>query len=227
MKRIALLTTALVAAGILQTATAQAPNQALAASIVAARQKNATLMKQYSWNCRIELIENGQVSDTRIDLVNFGPDGNPQYTLLNDQGSPLPQGFLRRRLAEKERERTENHIKEVRTLLNQYTLPASVSVGTFLATATIQAPDANGLLQITGGSVVKPGDTLSIWASAPGGQISRVKAMTFYDGDEVNLTASYKTLASGLSYMAYATVTIPAKNLTVQVQNFDYINQNN
>jgi hypothetical protein len=54
-----------------------------------------------------------------------------------------------------------------------------------------------------------------------------MKAMTFYEGDEVNVSASYKTLASGLSYMAYATVTIPARNLTVQVQNFDYINQNN
>jgi hypothetical protein len=217
---------ALAAICTLQAALAQAPNQALAASIVTARQKNAALMKQYSWNCRIEIIENGQVMDTRIDLVNYGPNGNLQYSLLNDQGSSLPHGFIRRRLEERERERTEKYIKEVRTLLNEYTLPASASVGTFLATATIQAPDANGLLQITGGSVVKPGDTLSLWASAPGGQVSRVKAMTFYEGDEVTVSASYKTLTSGLSYMAFATVTIPARNLTIQVQNFDYMNQN-
>lgn len=226
MKRIALLTMVLVTVCSMQTATAQSPNQALAASIVSARQKNAVLMKQYSWNCRIEILENGQVKDTRIDLVNYGPNGNVQYSLLNDQGSALPHGFLRRRLEEKERERTETYIKEVRTLLNEYTLPTSTSVGTFLATATIQPPDANGLLQITGGSVVKPGDTLSLWASAPGGQISRMKAMTFYEGDEVNVSASFKTLANGLSYMAYATVTIPARNLTIQVQNFDYLNQN-
>lgn len=227
MKRIISLCVTLAALCTLQTAIAQAPNQALAASIVSARQKNAALMKQYSWNCRVEILENGQVLDTRIDLVNFGPDGNPQYTLLNDQGSSLPHGFLRRRLEQRDRERTDKYIKEVRALLNEYTLPASASVGTFLATATIQAPDANGLLQITGGSVVKPGDTLSLWATAPGGQISRLKAMTFYEGDEVNLTASFKTLASGLSYLAYATVTIPARNLTIQVQDFDYLNQNN
>jgi hypothetical protein len=203
------------------------PNQALAASIVATRQKNAVLMKQYSWSCRMEVIEEGQVKDTRIDTVSYGPDGNLQYTLLNDQGSSLPHGFLRRRVAEKERERTEKYMKDVRGLLNQYSLPTSSAVGTFLAGATIQAPDANGLLQVTGGSVVTPGDTLSLWVSAPGGQISRMKVMTTYEGDEVNVSASYKTLASGLSYMAYATVTIPAKSLTVQVQNFDYINQNN
>jgi hypothetical protein len=227
MKTNTITCAALLVLASLQLTPAQAPNQALAASIVAARQKNAALMKQYSWNCRIEILENGQVLDTRIDLVNFGPDGNPQYTLLNNQGSSLPHGFVRRRLEERERERTEKYIKEVRALLNEYTLPASASVGTFLATATIQAPDANGLLQITGGSVVKPGDTLSLWVAAPGGQISRLKAMTFYEGDEVNLTASFKTLASGLSYVAYATVTIPARNLTIQVQDFDYLNQNN
>ena len=221
----------LVATGLLSICSlppvSAQPNQALAASIVGTRQKNAALMKQYSWSCRMEVIEEGQVKDTRIDTVNFGPDGNLQYTLMNDQGSALPHGFLRRRLAEKERERVEKYIKDIRTLLNEYSLPTSGAVSTFLAGATIQAPDANGLLQVTGGSVVKPGDTLSLWVSAPGGQISRMKVMTTYEGDEVNLSASYKTLASGLSYLAYATVTIPARNLTVQVQNFDYINQNN
>ncbi len=94
-----LLTTGLLAFSSQPPAIAQAPNQALAASIVGTRQKNAVLMKQYSWNCRMEVIENGQVKDTRIDLVNFGPDGNPQYSLLNDQGSALPHGFLRRKVA--------------------------------------------------------------------------------------------------------------------------------
>jgi hypothetical protein len=227
MKPIVLLSVAVAAMCSLETATAQAPNQALAASIVSARQKNAALMKQYSWNCRVELIENGQVKDTRIDLVNFGPEGNLQYTLLNNESSGLPRGFLRRRLAEREHQRMEKYFKDIRALLNEYTLPTSTSVGTFLATATIQAPNANGLLQVTGGSVVKPGDTLSLWVSAPDGQVHSMKAMTFYEGDDVNVSASFKKLASGLNHLAYATVSIPAQNITVQVQNFDYINQNN
>ncbi len=208
-------------------AMAQAPNQALAAAMVATRAKNAALMKQYSWNCRMEVLENGTIKDTRIDLVNYGPNGTVQYSLLNDTGAPLPHGFLRKRVAEKERAESEKYMQDIRTLLNQYTLPASASVGTFLATATIQAPDANNLLQVTGGSVVVPGDTFSLWVAAPAGTVKQMKAMTFYEGDEVNVTASFKTLASGLNYMAFATVTIPAKNLTIQVQNFDYVNQNN
>src|SRR5512140_2147834 len=112
MKRTLLVAAGLAVLAAAPAIVAQAPNQALAASIVATRQKNAALMKQYSWNCRMEVIENGQIKDTRIDLVNFGPGGNPQYTLLNDQGAPLPQGFLRRRLAEKEREMAEKYMKD-------------------------------------------------------------------------------------------------------------------
>ena len=207
-----------------QLASAQ---EGLAGSIIAARQKNAQLMKQYSWNTRIELIEDGTVKDTRIDQVTYGPDGNLQYTLLNDQGASLPHGFLRKRIEEKERDRTEKYIKDVRALLDQYTLPTAAGVGAFLGTATIQAPDANGVIQVTGGSVAVAGDTMSLSVYAPTRAIRSAKVMTTYDGSEVNLTATYKTLANGLNYMAYATLSIPAKDLTIQVQNYDYINQNN
>ena len=49
---------------------------------------------------------------------------------------------------------------------------------------------------------------------------------TTFQGDPVNLTATFKTLPTGLNHVAYAEVTVPAKQLSVQVQNFDY-NRNN
>ena len=42
----------------------------------------------------------------------------------------------------------------------------------------------------------------------------------------MNLTGTFKTLPTGLNHVAYAEVTVPAKQLSVQVQNFDY-NPNN
>jgi len=59
---------------------AQVPGEGLANSIIAARQRNATLMKQYSWKCRTEILESGTAKDTRIDTVTYGPDGQPQHT---------------------------------------------------------------------------------------------------------------------------------------------------
>ena len=140
MKRMILLTAALTALVSPSLLPAQVANEGLANQIIAARQKNAALMKQYSWNCRTEVSENGTPKDTRIDTVTFGPDGQPQHTLLNDQSNPLPRGFFRKRMAEKEREKMEEYLKDLRTFLHQYTLPTAGKVINFISTTPIPRP---------------------------------------------------------------------------------------
>jgi hypothetical protein len=205
---------------------AQVPNEALANAILAARQKNAALMKQYSWNCRTELSENGETKDTRIDTVTWGPDGQPQHTLLNDQSNPLPGGFFRKRIAEKEREKMETYLKSLRTFLHQYTLPSAGAVINFISTTPIPAPGPGGVIQLSGGSVVVPGDTVSLSVYAPTKETRRMSVMSFFQGDQVTATVTFKTLANGLNYPAYVQINVPDKNLTLLVQNYDYINQN-
>jgi hypothetical protein len=228
MKPLTPILVAILALAAAPRMSAQVPNSGLALSIVQARQANAKLLQQYSWNCRTEVLENGAVKDTRIDQNVYGPGGQVQRTLLNDAGAPLPHGFLRKRIAEKERKDAEKYLKEVQTLLDKYTLPTAGAVVNFLSSATIPPPGPGGELQITGGSVVVPGDTLSLWIYAPTRATRKVSIITFdSEGDQVTATATFKTLSSGLNYLQYATVDVPAKNLSVQIHNYDYINQNN
>jgi len=227
MKKLIALAATLIAFGGTPPSRAQVPGEGLANSIIAARQKNAALMKQYSWNCRTEILENGTPKDTRIDTVTYGPDGQPQHTVLNDQANPLPRGFLRRRIAEDERKKTEDYLKSLRTFLHKYTLPTAGAVINFISTSPIPPPGPGGILQLSGASVVTPGDTVSISINAPTQQTTRMSIMTFFQGDEVTMTATFKTLASGLNYPAYIQLNVPDKNLSVLIQNYDYINQNN
>jgi hypothetical protein len=227
MKKQLLWAVGLMACCILPAMQAQVPNEGLANSIIAARQKNAALMKQYSWSCRMELLDNDTIKDSRVDIVTYGPDGQLTHTPLSNQESPLPGGFLRKRIAEKEREKTEEYIKGLRAFLHQYTLASAGSMINFISQSTIPAPGPDGSLQLTGGSVVVPGDTVSLWVNAPTRQTRRLKVMTFYQGDEISVSATFKTLQSGLNYMAFGQVDVPTKGLSLQLQNFDYINQNN
>lgn len=206
---------------------AQVPNEGLANQILAARQRNGALMKQYTWNCRTELLENGTPKDTRIDTVTWGPNGQPQHTLLNDQSNPLPSGFFRKKIAEADREKMEKYLQALRTFLHQYTLPTAGAVINFISTTPIPPPGPGGLLQLSGGSVVVPGDTVSLTINAPTQQTQRMSVMTTFQGDEVTLTVTFKTLQSGLNYPAYVQINVPDKNLSVLIQNYDYINQNN
>jgi hypothetical protein len=226
MKSRLLLTTGVFALCSLQVSQAQVKNEGLANQIIAARQKNAAVMKQYSWNSRVEILDNGEVKDIRIDQVMYGPGGQLQQTVLNDQPSAMPHGFLRKRIAEKEKEKMEKYLKGLKSLLDEYTLPSGGKIIDFISQATITAPDANGMLTITGNNVVKPGDTLTMTIHAPTRQPRSMTIMTFFEQDTVNVSATFKTLANGLNYMGFGQADVPMKNLSLQVQNYDYFNQN-
>jgi hypothetical protein len=198
----------------------------MAMRVTEARKANAALMRQYSWTSRTEVIDQGQVKDLRLDAVTYGAGGQLQRTVMNDQSAPLPSGFLRRRIAEHEREKAEEYLTGLRGLLEQYTLPTAGKVQDFMSRATAPGPDASGLFEMTGQTVVYAGDTLSLWVNPRNRHVEKVQVSTVFQGDPVTLTATFKTLPSGLNHVAYAEVTVPAKQLSVQVQNFNY-NRNN
>jgi len=212
-------------AQIVAAQTAPTPTN-MAVRIAEARAANAALMRQYSWTSRTEVIDQGQVKDVRIDAVNYGPDGQLQRTVMNDQSAPLPFGFLRRRIAEYERQKVEIYLTGLRGLLEAYTLPTAGKIQEFMNRAAATGPDASGLFEVTGKNVVSPGDTFSLWVDPRTRHAQRVQVSTSFQGDPVSLMATFKTLPSGLNHVAYAEVIVPTKQISVQVQNFDY-NRNN
>ena len=222
--RVQLAVTSLAALFIAQSARAQGNLGQSAAETVQVEQsraQNAALMKQYTWNERTDFMVNGQQKDLRIDLVNFGPDGKIQRTVLNDQHSPLPGGFFRRKAAENKIKDLEKYMEGLKSALYQYTLPTPGAVMNFLNAATT-VPAQNGQLMVTGQNVVQPGDSLTIWMDAATKKTQKTVVTTAFEGNPVNVTATFATLPNGLNYVAYAEVTIPAKGYSLLIQNFNY-----
>ena len=204
---------------------AQVANEGIANMIIQARQKNSAQLKQYTWTSRIELNQNGTTQDTRIYQVSYGPDGNVQQTLLNDQSAQLPMGFLRRAIAENRRQQTEQYITDLCGLVDQYTLPSAGAVINFISQANIQgghAPDGSPIMQMTGNNVVNPGDTFYLAVNPTTFQTRRMQVSTTYQGDAVTVTATFATLPSGLTYPQYVDVEVPDQQLSLLVQNYDY-----
>src|SRR5215471_17719681 len=93
-----LLLAAVLVLSCAQLCPAQAPAAAagpalptgLAGEIIEARQKNDALVKRYSWECRTDVLVDGVSKDLRIEEVNYGPAGQLERTLINDQRAPLP-----------------------------------------------------------------------------------------------------------------------------------------
>jgi len=226
IKILPILVAGLIAVGWAEIVLAQSQPPAsanIAVQIAQARKTNAALMRQYTWDSRTEIIEEGAVKDIRIEAVSYGPDGQLQRTVQSDQPGTPPMGFLGQIIADKRKERLEAYMKGLRSLLDQYTLPTEAKVVDFVNQAAAAKPDARGLIWITGSNVLLPGDNLSLWIDAATRQTRKTQVNTFYEGQAVNLTATFKTLPSGLTYASYAEVNIPGKQFTVRVHNYDYI----
>ena len=212
--------------GIVAAQGGTAAGADVAARVTEARKANAALMRQYSWTSRMEIFAQGQVKDIRLDAVSYGPSGQLQRTIMNDQSASLPRGFLRRRMADDERKRMEEYLVGLRDMLDQYTLSTTGKVQEFLGHAKATGPDAAGLYELSGQNVLYQGDTLSLWVDPLTRHVRRIQVSATFQGDPVNLSATFKTLPSGLNHVAYAELTVPAKQITVQVQNFDYSRNN-
>jgi hypothetical protein len=193
-----------------------------AVQITEERQKNAALMRHYTWMSRTEILKDGQIKDNRLEMCNYDPFGRLQRNLMNDQSAPLPFGFLRRAIAGNERQEMEQYLTGLRGLIDQYTLPSTGKILDFMMSSKPMGPDASGLFSLTGNNVIQPGDNLTIWVNAMTKHVARVQVSTAFQGNPVTLSATFNTLPSGLNYMSFAEVTVPSKQLSVQVQNFDY-----
>src|SRR4029450_11188846 len=98
----AILAAALVSAAppaAAQDAANQSLRAGIAAKVTAARQANAAAMQQYTWDQRTEVLDDGVVKDTRVEMVNW-VNGQYQKSLVSDQGPSLPRLGLRKRIAE-------------------------------------------------------------------------------------------------------------------------------
>jgi hypothetical protein len=215
----------LIVVGLPQTILSQsspAKNASMAVQITEALKANAALMRQYTWNSRTELIDQGNLIDARFEKVGYGSDGQVIRTPLKDFSAPLPFGILWRGIAEAEKQKVEKYMTGLAEFLDQYTLPTSAKVLDFVSKAKIPPPDASGLLQLNGGSVVIPGDSFSLWIDAPTLHTSKMEVSTFFQGDIVVVTSTSKTLPNGPTYMAYTDATIAVKQMRLQIHNYDY-----
>lgn len=199
-----------------------------AMQIAQARQNNAALMHQYNWNSRTEIIVDGQVKDVRIQLVSYAPNGQLMRTTMNDQPAsgtylPTPIGFLRRAVANDRKEEMEKFLTGLQGLIEQYTLPTAGKILDFMTAAKPSGPDAAGMFTLTGSNVIQPGDTLAITVNPWTQHVTQVQVNSAFEGQAVQVHATYATVpVTGLNYVSFAEATVPGKQLSVQVQNYNY-----
>lgn len=190
--------------------------------VLAARQASDALMPHYSWTTRSEVMKGKEVLNILIEKNQYGPDGKIISKTLNEQGAKMPTAFLIKDIAEEEKASIEKFLYGLRDFLHQYSFPDASQACRFMETATFQKPDTVKEFIFIGKNVVLPDDNMKWWIDGELYNTTKTEVMTTFEGDEIHFTATFITLRNGLTYMGYAEMLIPAKNMTLQIQNYDY-----
>ena len=214
---------ALATAGVM----AQAPDPAkVAVQVSENRTENGKKMREYSWNTRTEITAKGETQLIKVELVRYDVDGRQQKTTISEESpKKRKKRGIRGAVQKKKGQKKQEWFGDLHGLLAQYSLPTKGKVLDYLDQATFGPGDESGTIRIRGTGVVQPGDELTMIVDAETKELKLTKVRTKLDGETVHMTTNHDRLDSGLNYQARTIITVPAKDVRMTVENFDYRKQ--
>ena len=202
--------------------TKEAEVTELVSQIIQARKACNDLLPKYCWTSRTEVFKSKEILNIMIEKNEYNQQGELVHKVLNEQGAKMPRAFLIREIAENEKENMENFLYGLRDFLKKYTLQETAQVKRFIEAAVWQVVDSTHEFVFTGRNIEEKGDLMTWWVEDIHYCTSRIEVNTRFREDAVKFTGTFIRLSNGLNYMAYGEAHIPSRNITLQVQNYDY-----
>jgi hypothetical protein len=190
----------------------------VALAVTQQRLANKQLFMEYSWRMRTEVWVDGEVELIKRELVQYSLDGQRERMSLGGF-DPLEQPGQRQQARAEKR---EDRLHAIEDLLYRYTLPAEQDIVHYLEKATIGPGRKQGTMEIRANDVIVPGDELTIWIDAGTKERLQTRVRTHLRKDEVIMEATHGRLPSGLIYRPSIKVQMPARNLVLKIESFDY-----
>lgn len=213
---IQLLIPALFLAGQLQ---AQEGGDALATGMAA----NAKLLQQYTYKQRTEIKFKGEGRFVRINQVHFDANGKQQSTLVSQTGGGAqPSGFAKALIEQKVHELQE-YGSRIGVLVENY-----FPIDPQKMTAALQRAELGGAgesVSLIVKNYAVPGDVMSVIVDPINKKLRKFELKTLLDKDPVNIVADMNTIPKGPVYPSFIKVKAPAKDLEIDISQYDYMKQ--
>jgi len=227
-KRKLLLITACLLGFMIEPASsqAQAPGvenlQAVAEKIIQGRKSNLQALKAYSWNQRTEVVKDGEVMSTKLELVRYDSIGYEQRSTL-DQKAPKQKKRIAGRVQQKKMGEMKEWGENVKSLLMKYSLPDLASLNGFLGKASINSSEESGQTILTSNNVIQSGDRMTMYINSKDKKILKTQVFTSYETDSVYVEITHGQLPEGINYIKEMKLDISTKEIQLKVENFNYI----
>jgi hypothetical protein len=196
--------------------------QSVAEKIIAGRSSNQQALRAYSWNQNTEVIKDGEVMSTKLELVRYDGSGHELRTILN-QKKPEQKKRIAGRVQKKKMGEMKQWGENVKSLLMKYTLPDEASLNGFLSKASIKPAEQPGQTVLTSNNVIQSGDRMTMYINAKDKKILKTQVFTNYEADSVYMEITHGQLPEGINYINEMKLDISTKEIQLKVENFNYI----
>ena len=203
---------------------AQDLKERLAAAKEAAA-RNAKQMRSYSWLEKTELSLKGEVKNTKVDSVMYGPDGKLVKAPVVEPPPPEKKRGLKGKVIAKKTGEMKEELEAAAALVQQYVPPSPDKIQVVMnanGASLAQAGAGAVALQFTG--YEKAGDALVLTFDTAVKALRGINVKTWLDKPDnpVTLTVTMQSLPDGLDYPASVVLSIPSSNIEVRITKSNY-----
>lgn len=203
---------------------AQDLQQKLAAAKQAAAANQKALLS-YSWLEKTELSLKGEVKNTKVDMVRYGPDGKVQKTPVVTPPPPEKKRGLKGKIIANKTEEMKEELEAAVALVHQYLPPSPdmMQVVMNAGTASVsQAGPGRAALKFPG--YVKANDALTLTFDTAVKSLQQIDVATWLDEPENGVTfkVTMEALPDGTSHPATVVLGIPKRQVEVRITKSNY-----
>jgi hypothetical protein len=205
---------------------AQAPE--LQQKLAAAREsaaRNQQALRSYSWLEKTELSVKGEVKNTKVDAVRYGPDGKVQKTPVVEPPPPQRGRGLRGRIAANKTEEMQEELEAAAALVQQYVPPSPDLMQVVMNAGTASLAQAGpGAVALKFPGYVKKGDALTLTFDSTVNALRQIAVDTWLDEPEnaVSLKVTMQALPDGTSYPGSIVFSLPRQHIGVTITKSNY-----
>jgi hypothetical protein len=202
-------------------AEAQELQQKVAAAKQAAAQ-NQQALRAYSWLETTEIAVKGEVKNSKVESLRYGPDGSVQKTVVQASPPADQKPGLRGRVVERKTGEMQAEMQAASALVHQYLPPSPDRIQAAMAAGKVTiTPGASTALRIA--DYLKAGDALTLTLSQGKG-IQQLAINSYLDtpGKPVTLNVQMQSLPDGTDYPGSIVLAIPSDNIEVRIKGSNY-----
>jgi hypothetical protein len=211
-----------------RAAGAQGAPSELQQRVAAAKQAaaaNQQALRTYGWTQEMQVSLKGEVKSTTVNACQYGPDGKVQKAPIVAPPPQEEKRGLRGRVVEKKTGEMTDEMKSAAALVEGYVPPSPDLIQAAVAANNVSlSPAGPGAVAIAFKNYQKPGDLMTLTFDTQVKALRQVSVNSYLDDPSkpVTLQVTMQTLPDGTNYAGTEVLSLPASQLSIQIQNSNY-----